>query len=74
MILRQPGEPGWRFPRTNVWIDQYSGAVLGIRDPRRNSAADTLLDWLHPLHGGGAFGLPGRCWCCFPASHCHCFL
>ncbi|NUA31054.1 PepSY-associated TM helix domain-containing protein [Cupriavidus basilensis] len=60
VILRQDGEPSHRFPRTNVWIDQYSGNILGIRDPRRNSAGDTLLDWLHPLHGGEAFGLPGR--------------
>lgn len=60
VILRQPGEPGRRFPRTNVWIDQYSGEVLGVRDPSSNSAGDTVLDWLHPLHGGEALGLAGR--------------
>lgn len=58
--LRQPGEPSRRFPRTNVWIDQYSGAVLAVRDPRANSGGDTLLDWLHPLHSGEAFGMTGR--------------
>lgn len=58
--LRQPGEPSRRFPRTNVWIDQYSGAILAVRDPRANSAGDTLLDWLHPLHSGEAFGMTGR--------------
>lgn len=58
--LAQPHEPSQRFPRTNVWIDQYSGAVLAVRDPRFDSAGDKLLNWLHPLHNGEAFGLAGR--------------
>lgn len=58
--LRQATEPGKRFPRTNVWIDAHTGEVLAIRDPRRNSAGDTFMDWLHPLHNGEAFGLAGR--------------
>jgi uncharacterized iron-regulated membrane protein len=58
--LRQEGEPNRRFPRTNVWIDASSSQILGIRDPRKNSAGDTLMDWLHPLHNGEAFGLAGR--------------
>lgn len=58
--LHQPGEPGRRFPRTNVWIDQYSGAVLGVRDAAQAPAGDTILAWLHPLHSGEAFGLAGR--------------
>lgn len=58
--LRAGDEPGVRFPRTNVWIDQYSGEVLAIRDRQFNSAGDTLLDWLHPLHSGEAFGMAGR--------------
>jgi uncharacterized iron-regulated membrane protein len=58
--LRQDGEPSRRFPRTNVWIDAHSGQILAIRNPRQNSAGDTLMDWLHPLHNGEAFGLTGR--------------
>ena len=58
--LRVANEPGVRFPRTNVWIDQYSGEVRAIRDRQLNSAGDTLLDWLHPLHNGEAFGMAGR--------------
>lgn len=58
--LRQAGEPNRRFPRTNVWIDAGSGTVLAVRDPRQNSAGDTLMDWLHPLHNGEAFGTTGR--------------
>lgn len=58
--LRQNGEPGQRFPRTNVWVDGYSGRILAIRDPGQNTAGDTLMDWLHPLHNGEAFGMTGR--------------
>lgn len=60
IVLHQAGEPGRRFPRTQVWIDPASGALLAERDPRRDGAGDTLLRWLHPLHNGEAFGLPGR--------------
>ena len=58
--MRQSGEPNQRFPRTNVWIDAVTGEILATRDPQQNSAGDTLMDWLHPLHNGEAFGLPGR--------------
>ena len=43
-----------------MWIDQYSGAVLAVRDPRDDGPADIFLNWLHPLHNGEAFGMPGR--------------
>ncbi len=65
--MRQPGEPGNRFPKTYVWVDQYSGELLAVRDPRRNTAADSFFDWLHPLHNGEAFGVPGR-WLVFFAG------
>jgi uncharacterized iron-regulated membrane protein len=58
--LQQPGEPSRRFPRTNVWIDPYTGDVLAVRDPRRDSAGDKVLNWMHAVHNGEAAGLPGR--------------
>lgn len=58
--LHQQGEPGNRFPKTTVWIEQYSGEVLAVRDPFDGSAGDAFLDWQHPLHSGEAFGLTGR--------------
>jgi uncharacterized iron-regulated membrane protein len=58
--LWQPGEPSRRFPRTNVWLDPFTGTVLAIRDGRRESAGDVALNWLHPLHGGEALGMSGR--------------
>lgn len=58
--LWQEGEPSRRFPRTNVWIDPSSGHILDVRDGRNDSAGDTLLAWMHPLHSGEAFGTAGR--------------
>jgi len=58
--LRQEGEPSIRFPKTNVWLDQYSGKILAIRDIHDDSAGDTFLRWLHPLHSGEVLGLTGR--------------
>jgi len=58
--LRQPGEPSIRFPKTNVWVDQYNGEILAIRDVKKDSAGDTFLRWLHPLHSGEVLGLTGR--------------
>lgn len=44
-----------------VRVDQYSGAIVDVRDPStRRSAGDTFLDWQWPLHSGKAFGWTGR--------------
>lgn len=58
--IRQAGDPMTRFPRTHVWVDQYSGAILATRDPHGDAAGDTVLNWLVPLHDGKAFGMIGR--------------
>jgi uncharacterized iron-regulated membrane protein len=62
--LRQPGEPGDRFPDTLVWIDSRSGQMLARRDPARFSPGDRVWRWMHPLHSGEAFGLAGRLLVC----------
>lgn len=58
--LRQPGEVRRTSSDSIVWLDQYSGAVLQIRDWRQFTAGETVLAWLFPLHNGEAFGLTGR--------------
>ena len=58
--LYQPGEPSERFPKTFLWIDQYSGEVLAERDPFTEKFGDTFLNWMHPLHTGEIAGLTGR--------------
>lgn len=65
--LRQDFEPSLRFPKTNVWIDQYSGRILVVNDPKEFGGGDTILAWLHALHSGEAFDLPGR-WLVFIAG------
>lgn len=58
--MYQAGEPGRRFPKTQVWIDPWNGSVIAVRDARADGAGDTVLAWLHPLHSGEALGMPGR--------------
>lgn len=58
--LYQHGEPSERFPKTIVWVDQYSGQILTTRAPINQSAGDTFITWLHPLHSGEIAGLTGR--------------
>ncbi|MCK6403799.1 MAG: PepSY domain-containing protein [Sphaerotilus natans subsp. sulfidivorans] len=62
--LRQPGEPGDRFPDTLVWIDSTRGEIVARRDPRHFSAGDTVWQWMHPLHSGEGFGPVGRLLVC----------
>jgi len=58
--LWQPGEANHLWPSTAVYVDQYSGEVIAVRDPNRFSAGETFLNVMYPLHGGEALGLPGR--------------
>jgi uncharacterized iron-regulated membrane protein len=65
--LRQPGEVRESGGQSQVWLDQYSGKVLRVRDWRQFTGGETFLAWLFPLHNGEAFGLVGR-WIVFFAG------
>lgn len=67
IVMRQPGEVRKTSGSTVVWLDQYSGNILAVRDPWRFRAGNTFLDWQFPLHNGEAFGLIGR-WIVFIAG------
>jgi hypothetical protein len=54
--VQLPGDPSQRFPHSYIYIDAYSGAVLGILDARRGSASTTINNWLHPLHDASVAG------------------
>ncbi len=58
--FRDPGEPNRRFPKSYIWLDQYSGAVLAVRRETQGTASDRILGWFYPLHSGQAFGIWGR--------------
>ncbi|MGA1860685.1 PepSY-associated TM helix domain-containing protein [Azospirillum sp. 11R-A] len=55
--LFQTGEPGWRFPKTSVWVNGGDGTVMDVRDPTRWTFGDAFFGWQHPLHNGECFGL-----------------
>lgn len=65
--IRRVGEVRRSSGNSRVWIDQYSGAILAVRDWNRSTAADTFFAWQFPLHNGEAFGLMGR-WIVFLAG------
>ncbi len=58
--MRQPHEASLFFTTTTVWIEQYTGKVLSVRDPRQFTAGETFLNLMWPLHNGEALGLAGR--------------
>jgi len=61
---KQAAEANRKRPRSKVWIDQYSGAVLAVQDPNQFTAGETFMNLLWPLHDGQILGLPGRIlWC-----------
>ncbi len=60
ITLHQDMELTDKFPGTKVWVDQYSGKVLAIRDPKLLSAGDSFLNIQFPLHAGEVLGITGR--------------
>jgi uncharacterized iron-regulated membrane protein len=45
---------------TMIWIDQYSGKVLKIRDPHQFNAGSAFINLQLPLHNGEILGQTGR--------------
>lgn len=58
--LVQPGEPGRRFPKTQLWFHPQKGDVLAVRDGLDLPWSEALINWMHPLHNGEGLGLWGR--------------
>jgi uncharacterized iron-regulated membrane protein len=58
--LYQPGEPGRRFPKTQLWLHPQTGDVLAVRDGLDLPWSEMLINWMHPLHNGEGLGLWGR--------------
>ena len=45
---------------TMLWIDQYSGKVLKVKDPNKFTAGNTFINLQLPLHNGEILGEIGR--------------
>ncbi len=58
--VRQQGDVRRSSGNSRIWIDQYSGEILAVRDWYQRTTADTIFAWQFPLHNGEAFGLIGR--------------
>ncbi|PQO33698.1 PepSY-associated TM helix domain-containing protein [Blastopirellula marina] len=58
--LRQPRDIRRSSGSSRVWIEQFSGKVLAVRDWNDLSAVDTFFAWQLPLHNGEAFGIAGQ--------------
>ncbi|KAB7624201.1 PepSY-associated TM helix domain-containing protein [Alkalilimnicola sp. S0819] len=67
LSYRLPGEPWSAHGASYVWVDQYSGEVLGSRDATRVSGGSQFMNWQFPLHNGDALGLAGR-WLVFASG------
>lgn len=54
------GQPGITSDYNEVFVEPYTGEILGIKRWDKASGGDKFLAWQFPLHNGEAFGLPGR--------------
>lgn len=57
---RAPDEVNYADAQRRLVIDQYSGKILYIQDPKKFTAGEKFLEWQYPLHCGEAFGNAGR--------------
>jgi uncharacterized iron-regulated membrane protein len=60
VFVRQHGEVGQQRGVGRVWVDQYNGDCLAMRDWGKFTFADTYFRIQLALHSGDAFGLCGR--------------
>ena len=45
---------------TTIWLDQYSGKILLVRDPKQFAAGNAFINLQLPLHNGEILGQAGR--------------
>lgn len=55
-----PTEPRNQGLGNAVFVDRYTGDVLGIKRYSESRSGDLIRAWMFPLHNGEAFGLTGR--------------
>jgi|TARA_E500000305_G_C4025563_1_gene241566 uncharacterized iron-regulated membrane protein len=60
ITLRLPGELWSNHGASSVWLDPYSGEVLGEWAMPHLPAGNRLLAWIFPLHNADALGLWAR--------------
>jgi uncharacterized iron-regulated membrane protein len=59
-IRKKFPQEDWHFGRSLVFLDQFSGKVLQVKDGANPNLADRVLASFTPLHYGTFWGLPSR--------------
>jgi uncharacterized iron-regulated membrane protein len=59
-IRKKFPQEDWHFGRSFVFLDQFSGEVLQVKDGRNPNLGDRVLASFTPLHYGTFWGLPSR--------------
>ncbi len=54
------GEPWNNHGASSIWVNPYSGEVLGQLDARKLPAGNAVLAWMFPLHNADVLGISGR--------------
>ncbi|MGO8848037.1 MAG: PepSY-associated TM helix domain-containing protein [Methylocella sp.] len=57
---RAPDEVNFADAQRRLVVDQNSGKILYIQEPKHFTAGEKFLEWQYPLHSGEAFGTIGR--------------
>lgn len=62
LVMLSPVSPSpvGRAQLTSVYLDQYTGALLGASELRATSMGDVVMEWVAPLHFGNFGGMPVR--------------
>ena len=54
------GEPWTNHGASSIWLNPYTGVVLGTWDASQAPIGNSLLTWVFPLHNADVLGLAGR--------------
>lgn len=60
LSLNLPWEAWSNYGASSVWLDPYSGAVLGVWAAPQLPLGNRILAWVFPLHNADVLGLAGR--------------
>ena len=60
MRVQVPNDPHFRFPSSNIYVDQHSGRVLAVQDVRQGGSGATISSWIRSLHDGTVGGTSTR--------------
>lgn len=60
LAIRLPAEPWQNYAASSLWLNPYSGEVIGANNASQAPLGNAILSWVFPLHNADALGLVGR--------------